>query len=197
VAERFSDRIGITTPRAAIQVGGMDEPLANSLWNVLASFGGSMRWASWSHFARFIATEHLRLVVDQVPLDKEARARNWLRMRFFTFSWWERYNLIEFVVQNAADLSWKEAEPAEAAAEFNRVLEREGAGYRFIGTNLVAISDEVQVAAIEHALATSAEVGFTGAKTHLDEALRKLAQKPEPDYPSAVTEGKAVRLLSM
>ena len=64
MAERFSDRIGVTTPRKALMVGEMGNELANAMWNYISSTF-STNAEGWAQFARVVGPEN-RLLVERV-----------------------------------------------------------------------------------------------------------------------------------
>ena len=57
-----------------------------------------------------------------------------------------------------------------------------------MGGKLVEITAEAEVQAVEEALVQAKQSGLGGVHTHLDEALKKLSEKPEPDYRNAIKE---------
>jgi hypothetical protein len=123
-----------------------------------------------------------------MPLQDDFRARGWVRTTFHNSQWWERYNLLEFVVQQATNILDRGYPQAKLVTEINRVLERELAGYRFINDRLVPITSDAEARAIEESLTRARSTGLGGVAAHLDEALKKLSAKPEPDYRNAIKE---------
>jgi hypothetical protein len=86
MADRFSERIGITKPRDALQLDCMDDALRNCLWNTLLSvldlrrhdLGGLVFLPS---FCQAVAHETLRQPIDQHGLADDPRS--WLRDTYF------------------------------------------------------------------------------------------------------------------
>jgi hypothetical protein len=68
----------------------------------------------------------------------------------------------------------------------NRALERGNSGFRFVGTTLAPIITELELAAIETAIAQSDQ--YRPAAVHLRSALDKLADRDTPDYRNSIKE---------
>ena len=125
-----------------------------------------------------------------------------LRDRVFNGQWYVCYDLIEFVYNELNDLGALEPEPpnfgyggcgwdaGNPKKDFqklvNAILEAEGSGYRFLGEQIVPISNELELASIEQSI--SQESALTGASAHIQHALELLAMRPEPDYLNSVKE---------
>lgn len=92
--------------------------------------------------------------------------------------WNEVFDLLEFAVTKTM-LQIPES-------EVNAILQREMSGYRFRRKLLMPVSDQAELEALDEALAVSEP--FQGARAHIRNALEKLAQRPQPDVRSAITE---------
>ena len=66
----------------------------------------------------------------------------------------------------------------------NKVFEKEFVGYRFVGENIVAITDEVEIKEI----AQSLDIKFKGCKAQIQKALRLLSDRNKPDYKNSIKE---------
>ena len=67
----------------------------------------------------------------------------------------------------------------------NQVLEKESAGYRFVGGEITAISDKQEIESIETALADNA---FPGVQGHLRRALELFSDRKNHDYRNSIKE---------
>jgi hypothetical protein len=183
---RFSDRIGVTKPPSSIQINSMNESLRNSIWNLLLELFGDYRLLI--ELSKAITKDFLK-----EPLDSR-RGIEWFRRSYFQMQWFEVYNLLEFIAdfleKNEGRVIMGKGLPSSAEFEqrVNEVLERELAGYRFIHKQIVPISSEVEVSAIEEALEQSKQTGLQGAYTHLKTALEFLSKKPNPDCRNSIKE---------
>lgn len=187
---RFSDRMGFTHPPSSIQLDSMNDPLANSIYNfILLRFG---EWDSLRILVTLIASEFLKVPLDKVPLYEGMpyMTKEWLREIYFPLRWYEKYNLLEFVADNAHRIPHRFLKPTKESIQewANQILEREMSGYRFIQGELVPISSQAEVEAIEQAVSKSVAVGLEGARIHLLSSLELLGRKPEPDFRNSIKE---------
>jgi hypothetical protein len=185
---RFSQRIGKTPIRNQIQIEDMSAELRSGLWDAFDSI------ALTDHVSKFIShgsrdarfyrnlwhnffKQPVDTLDDYIP-DNVKGIRDW----FFKAEWFQVYDFLEFVAESLD-------ERQKPFCTFcNRVLERELAGYRFSGSNIVPISDPRDLAAIEHAIDAARKTKLTGVRVHLEEAAAKLADRKQPDYRNSIKE---------
>lgn len=205
---RFSESIGVTQPRATIQVNEMDAALRNGLWNVLQTtflrgWGSAVaRDASLPY--RRLWDEFFHSPVDTLPSMADAASAQVRAWYFDTAQWWQVYDFLQF----AADY-YSDEKPDQALSHLSRslrvpdvpnsprrlftdkcnaILEREMSAYRFASGTLLPLSDEAQLMSINAALtATSGDV-FAPARNHLDVALRLLRDRQTPSYRNVIKE---------
>lgn len=67
---------------------------------------------------------------------------------------------------------------------YNLVFEQEYVGYRFVDDQIVPITDQAEIAAIEEALSTDRDE----IKEHLQKSLRFLSDRESPDYENSIKE---------
>ena len=97
---------------------------------------------------------------------------------------WNRvYDLVEFLPNNYP--STEDVNNGFRAA-VNRVLEREFAGYRFVGDKLVRIADKQEIQSVEESLKFDGPL--TPASDHLRQALHLLSDRESPDYRNSIKE---------
>jgi hypothetical protein len=166
----------------------MDEPLRNSIWNLLLEFLGD--WVSLKRTVTLIACELVKVPLDTVPLNStyQYKTEKWLRDLYFSSSWHEKYNLLEFLVERSSYISEGFWPSHKLVKKANEILAREMSGYRFIQGELVPISNQTEVIAIEEAVSMAGTAGLAGARTHLLSSLEFLGRKPEPDYRNSIKE---------
>ena len=182
---RFSERIGKVSPRSAIQIGAMDVPLRNVLWNAVDVwvFGGLSGWIhnTW----QWVVCQNIWIYFFRLPVDEIdaywPKIKEELRGWFFNAEWYEVYDFVEFL---AAQL------PGHVASQFivatTAALEREMAGYRFVAGELAPMTNEQEIAAIESALADTSQL--TVVQSHLQSALSKLSHRTNPDFRNSIKE---------
>lgn len=184
---RFSQRIGAVAAPSIIQLESISDQLRNSAWNLIVSFFGEGEMGWW-RIAELSSQFYFKLPVDELPPYNHKR-QEWIKKRFYAMTWYEVYDYIEFVVEWYELSGVRQKYRTEQLHKvFNRVLEEELSGYRFLGGELVPLSSPAEVAAIESALATTSTTGLAGAHAHILAALRLLAQRPDPDYRNSIKE---------
>jgi len=157
---RFSQRIGKTRIKTAIQIESMDDDLRNSLWNVFREFAFGkivssknrmsfpappIFWTLWIDFLK------KPLVTSGDTLDvAETSLSQWF---FQEAQWNEIYDFMEFVSRNS--LQHLGIDGNEIRKRCNEILERELSGYRFVGNYIAPITNETELKEIEEVLRTA------------------------------------------
>jgi hypothetical protein len=190
----FSERMRILPTRMAVQRADMDAPLRNSLWNVVYTMletplNGRHESAHrecrelfetvWSGF--------LKQPVHEISSFRSERLIATLREPFLiVWPWWKVYDFLEFLPSAFRGARHYTPERGAELHEYlNRVLEREMSAYRFVDGELVAITDEVEIEAIEHAVNVSTPDPWV---SHLRAALELLTDREQPAYERSIEE---------
>jgi hypothetical protein len=190
----FSQRKGIRPMEKSVQRESMDDDLRNRLWSVL-------KIVVWDKFSRrdmmgympedsqkllnlvhSIWLHYFRKPVDTIPdfgQDYPKSAYQILRDYFFEANWWQAYDFLEYVAKNI-DEDWSE----DLVRGSNMLLEAENAAYRFVGSEIVEITNEHEIAAVEDALDRAAK----SVRQHLARALELMSDRKQPDYRNSIKE---------
>lgn len=192
---RFSERMGFTPVKELIQVDSMDDDLRVGLWNTFNSIIINSYTARVAlpyiyvsnptdFFQKFIVNQwgnYFKYPLTQLPED----FHRWfgdIHEYFFSTEWYNVYDFIEFLVQNY-ELKYI---VDEFKTECNKVLERELSAYRFVDNTLVRINSQQEMDSIENA------INFKSSKTfvdrHIEQALRLMASRDNPDYINSIKE---------
>lgn len=175
----FSERMGFKPAKSMVQANTMDDALRNSLWNVVYE---ELMWIVDQYrldtFLKTMWKQHLKLAVDEVPGGTTSYMIAKVKERFYYFDFNEVYDFIEFMAQAEEHQSFR--------SDCNRVLEDELSAYRFIGSQLVPISQGDEVASVEQAIEDTSAIA--GARTHLQAAIDILANRDAPDYRNSIKE---------
>lgn len=200
---KFSQRIGKTNVREAIQIESIDEALKNRLWNVILKdfFNKLQEYTSYgvdgsqkNTIFKLIWTEFFNGRADMVRqynsihhYDFSDRSFSYnavfeyLNQWFFDTQWYEIYDLIEFLARlDNRVLHFGFIKSC------NDALEREMAGYRIIDEKVVQITSEEEIAAVEEAIHSSSR--WRSVNTHLGTALTYLSNRKGPDYRNSIKE---------
>src|SRR5687768_4442680 len=105
---KFSDRIGVTEVKSQLQIDNMSVDLRNSLWSVfdnnyVSKIGSeNTSLTKSSKFNSFIASlwfSYFKKPIDEIPY-QTGKAFQSIRSYFFSSTWYDAYNFIEFVISN-------------------------------------------------------------------------------------------------
>lgn len=108
-----------------------------------------------STFSQRMGITPARKMLQREAIDEELMNGRWngayvhIREHFFQGPWWRTYDLLEFLVRVTPE-AWVNELKFLIGVE----LERENAAYRLVGEEIVEVTAEVEIAAIEEALAS-------------------------------------------
>jgi hypothetical protein len=188
----FSQRVGAAPP-PLVGLREMPEPLRISLWNVFQVwlFSDNVPGQSAIDLARRVF-DHIHWAADTVAhYDQKNRLK--FKEWFTAAAWHQVYEFIEWLPHLIAS---GKADPYGGGHDQHvlfgrkylddvaRVLEREGAPYRWLGVELTPITDDTELAEVDRALNSA----FAGAREHISQALTLFSLKPEPDYRNTIKE---------
>jgi len=191
----FSERIGKRASKTLLQLDGLDRDTRTALWNALVVVRDLLASIPTSRFGMDTAgediTTYLWTRVYKKPRDEMQGTQHiWdvVKSAILRGEWFEAFDLIEALVKRLNDpdnRALREFQPV-LVEHLNDVFERELVGYRFVGTEISPITDDVQVAAINEALETTNE--HTGAHHHLKQAIKHFSDRDNPDYLNSIKE---------
>lgn len=180
---KFSQRIGITPAIKVAQKESMDEDLRNGLWSVLCLYywPGSKDSLGLPHEIEDLIYE-LWANYFKYPIDTiDGLWRDNVRNYYFRATWYEIYDLIEFIAKYGSP----EIKDSFIRA-CNTQLETENSAYRFIGDTIAEITSTEEIEEIEQAVINSTP--YAGVKDHLNSALSLMSNKTNPDYRNSIKE---------
>jgi hypothetical protein len=163
----------------------MDEALRNTLWNVLTQRffdpyleHGILRSDTLEGMiVKRIWRDHMKRTMDSQKTETRWVVKD-LRVYFFALQWYEVYDLLEFIAN--------QHDSEQFCKHCNYVLNRECAGYRFVGKTIGPIVSESEIKSIEQTLSYG-DV-FKPVSMHLATALQLLSDRVAPDYRNSVKE---------
>jgi hypothetical protein len=109
-------------------------------------------------------------------------ALSFVRKFYFNCEWFKVYDFIEFIAQNSA----KSIDTNRFCTLCNSVLEEEKSAYRFLKGQLIEITSDVELEAIETAIETGTR--FPGVEAHLRTAIKHLSDRKKPDFRNYIKE---------
>ncbi|WP_292793178.1 AbiJ-NTD4 domain-containing protein [Nostoc sp. NMS7] len=99
------------------------------------------------------------------------------QLRKSCFQWYEVYDFLEFTINYFRN--------PKLVEHINSVLERELAGYRFVGGVFTDITNEQEIEMLEQAVD---DKNFPAVSSHLKRSLALMSDKENPDYRNSIKE---------
>ncbi|MBD0257397.1 MAG: hypothetical protein ICV83_16890 [Cytophagales bacterium] len=190
---RFSQRIGKTPVRQALQVESIDLALKNRVWNIIQEnffdkldpYAGSGSESQLAIVCAYIWKEFFEKPINDIPSYQGGGVytigfMNYLRDWYFKAQWFQIYDLVEFIAQ----LNIQSVVP-DFVNYCNYGLEKEASGYRIVKRSVVKITSEEEINEIEEALETRE---WKSVNTHLKAALEYLSDRKSPNYRNSIKE---------
>jgi len=170
----FSKRNGYSPVRLEPQLKSMDSDLRSGLWNVFYEEvfqGPEVTRDRQQYVLKIIWTEVYKRAADDMPYNSD-----YYKAIFMDAPWFEVYDLVELL-----------SGYGPTAAKFDRILQRDNAGYRIIDGKVAPIVDEAEVAEV-NAVLDDAGGKFQLARQHIARAVELFSNRAEPDYRNATKE---------
>ena len=199
----FSQRRNLTSATKAFQIDSIDDDLKNALWNVYLvetrdfieqmNLEFQLNYHSENFYGGFSFLERICTEIFKTPLEvKKNYDLDQIKKYFFDENrkWFEIYDFIEsstIIIKNI--ISHSRYEVSNLVSEYNKVLELEFSGYRFINGRITPITNAVETEGITSALNETGNFSvFKGSNTHLARSLELLSDKQNPDYRNSIKE---------
>lgn len=186
----FAERYGYRPTRTAVQVDDLDDETRTILWNAVHAMflqnlpertTYSTTYADW---VSRVWVGHFKQRVDTAPT-WHRDVREILSREVLEAPWYDVYSFLERVAT-----AWPE--PARATRFrrlVNDLLAAQLCGYRFVGNDIIQLTDENEIAAITQAQADA--VAVPPAREHLSRAVTLLNDRQNPDYANSIKESIA------
>ena len=179
----FSERHGYKPDRSrAYQFEKMDERLKNAVWNFLwarhfdnqnNNYSESFLGNVWTDVVggRY---DNLFYMGNFNSVTAKKKIREW----YFNASWYEVYDVLEYVLSKSPYAHEKD--------DANAILRREGAAYTFIDGVIAPITNDEELAEVEDALQHTGQ--FDAASQHIKQAVEHLGDRGNPDPRNVIKE---------
>jgi len=194
---QFSKRYGFQSDKP-LQVQSMDKDLRTGLWNCICQHFWSFRKAVYNPSAEprlmgrsmkgplsktieSLWTRHLRLPADEMP-QKWNKQLEHLKNSYLACEWYGAYDYLEFLAPHADSITGTNTEKFTQCC--NRALKEGRSAFRFVGSHITPITNEVEVKEVEIALNTP----YDTVRVQILSAVEKLSQKPKPDLRNCIKE---------
>lgn len=190
---KFSQRIGKTLIRNAIQIETVDVALENKIWNtILSNFIHKLRIVNQfdrneiqQQFCTVMWIEFFAKRLDEIPSYDSGQIYfegvvNFIKEWYFESEWYDKYDLVEALSKLDAVLNYGFTERC------NLVLKKEMSGYRLVDSNIVQITSEEEIIEIEEAILNSSK--WDSVNTHLKTAIAYFSSRENPDFRNSIKE---------
>ncbi len=192
---KFSQKIGKTFVRSALQVDSIDYALRNRIWNTILELKEATdeydyhSESTFQQLCRIIWEDFFKNPMDRLPTWRSNSIAKvdsdemilFLRKWFFNAEWYEVYDFIEFL--SSYNLRYSNTTFHES---INIVLKLEMSGYRVINGSIVQITSEEEIAEVEKAIIESDQ--WKSVNTHLTAALTFISDRKYPNYRNSIKE---------
>lgn len=187
-SKTFSQRRGLKAVPTILQVESMNQELRNSLWNVLSAnffseYSTSSRASYYGvyvdNFVKYIWTDYFKYPLEKLSIltIMNSMLVEYLLDYFQNREWYEVYDFLEIAINYFKS--------PQLAKEINLILERELAGYRFVGGVFTEITNEQEIEMLECAVEDN---DFPAVASHLKRALSLMSNRENPDYRNSIKE---------
>lgn len=96
----------------------------------------------------------------------------------------EKYDAVLTLIEAIAQYFAEDEQKDGVYEDFNNIFEREYVGYRFVGNEIMQITDENEIATINEAVGSPYDV----VNMHISKAISHLANREKPDYENSIKE---------
>lgn len=182
----FSQRMGLTPIRQALQIDSMDKPLRNALWNYCNKY---FFHTNIAHYSNIIDDEFLQLIwtdfFKEIAVQDNYSLMKFFQDHFVRAEWYKVYDLLEFMVKHRSQIHKNGSRPFNQfryIEDLNKILEKEMSGYRLIGTQITPITSEVEIESI-----TTAQQNSQSSE-HIKTAIAFLSDRNSPNYRNSIKE---------
>lgn len=185
---RFSERNRYTPIRQVVQRENMDTDLQVGLWNVMLRLifweWNKPTWSTQSsQLARRIWEDFYKQNIRAISVNPRAELLD-VERQFLSYEWFKVYDFVEFIAENAHIIGSHTT--IAFPREINEMLSREMAAYRLMGNNIVEVTSECEIAAIE--TAENFVDRLSPVSQHIQAAGRLLSDRTKPDYRNSIKE---------
>lgn len=173
---RFSQRYGHTPFSTVVQTDSLDERTRTDLWNLLviprfidARLPGVDAEVVWAH--------HLGFQRDRYG---DMAYRHEIHAVIFDRIWYEVMDLLEFLVGSTPEYRGQ----GEIVELTNAVFALNRVGYRVVESQIVPITDEIEIASVQAAASTP----LSNASRHIRRALELFSERDSPNFAKVIQE---------
>lgn len=178
----FSLRNGYQKSKV-IKIKGLDEACQNRLWNVLHDFISNDEEC----LEYFETVNYILDYAGEIKISAPAYIKNaipTLRDHFYE-KWYKSFDIIEMFLTNVYDRQdFMPKKIIEYTSVFNKVLEEEKSGYRFLENRAVNITNSAELELLGDVIHSN----FENVNIHFKKAIDFYSDRVNPDYENTIKE---------
>ena len=195
----FSERYGYVKPVEVLKRGYLDNEGITALCNCYdylamwlnhydVNTGGHRYGGSYTELEETIWCFYMNQRRDDFYGYKSHEIAATAYLQSNKYEWYTKIDLIEFTISVLRKMTPKNDKHYATVVDsfvniLNSTFKRLNYSYRVVDDQIVEISDQEEIAAIEEAVRQESTV-----KIHLEEALKHLSDRPNPDYRNSIKE---------
>lgn len=194
---RFSERYGYVKPADVLKRGCLEHDVAVALCNCYDHLAkwfnkydvdrGNRYNESYVHLEESIWCFFMNQRRDDFYVERGHMIAATYYLLSEEYEWYYKMDLIEYTVRILRQVNKGNNTFNKIVDAFvnlvNDVFKRFNYAYRVVGEQVVELTDEKEIAAIEEAMAQPSAI-----QTHLSDALKHLSSRPVPDYRNSIKE---------
>lgn len=178
----FSLRNGYQRSKA-IKIKGLDEACQNRLWNVLYDFISNADEC----LEYFETVNYILDYIGEIKISAPAYIKNAISILrdYFYEKWYKSFDVIEMFLTSVYDRQYfMPKRSIEYTDAFNKVLEEEKSGYRFIENKAVNITNSAELELLGDVIHSK----FESVNIHFKKAIDFYSDRVSPDYENTIKE---------
>jgi hypothetical protein len=183
----FGERLGISKPKLT-QLNSLDADIRNDLYNhYYVYLYTPLSENKVDSYFKIIWAKYFKLPIDEFKSNFHIN-RDHIKALIQTYNWYQVYDFFEFLL----GLDYKSVRQILDLNSFkkslNAALVSNNSGYRLVNEIFVPITNNEEVFEINKLDQNTLMYALNEVRQHLDQSLKLISLKPEPDYRNSIKE---------
>jgi len=194
---QFSERYGYKPIRDILLIDKVTDDLRNRIWSeiysqFLKNYEKNKDEAErlsyliddiWSNFCKLPLDEMQNIELSVYRKNNLSK----IREKIFNSEWFSIYDFLEFIINHDfPNFPYNQHQYGQLLKNIPIVLKQEASAYSLVNKQLIQVTTEQEIQSIEEALENTNQ--FSGVQQHLNQALKLLSDRQNPDYRNSIKE---------
>jgi len=194
---QFSERYGYKPIRDILLIDKVTDDLRNRIWSeiysqFLKNYEKNKDEAErlsyliddiWSNFCKLPLDEMQNIELSVYRKNNLSK----IREKIFNSEWFSIYDFLEFIINHdLPNFPYNQHQYGQLLKNIPIVLKQEASAYSLVNKQLIQVTTEQEIQSIEEALENTNQ--FSGVQQHLNQALKLLSDRQNPDYRNSIKE---------